>query len=107
MQKASEWLLSFNSNPNTQIQSMLKQKRDHPSSTIKGSITGGKGGVGKTSISLKMATELSKVGFKVLLIDCDYNLSNTAINLGLPIEKPKNPPHTPPRICANCEILSD
>lgn len=86
MQKTSEWLLSFNSNVNAQVQSVLSQKKDYPSKTIKACITGGKGGVGKTSISLKMAKELAKTGFKVLLIDCDYNLSNTAIKLGLPIE---------------------
>ncbi len=48
-------------------------------------ITGGKGGVGKTSISLKMAKEISQQVNRVLLIDCDYNLSNTAIKLGRPL----------------------
>lgn len=86
MHKTSEWLFSFNSNANSQIQAVLSQKKDYPSKTIKVSITGGKGGVGKTSMSLKMAKELAKTGFKVLLIDCDYNLSNTAIKLGLPVE---------------------
>ncbi len=45
-------------------------------------ITGGKGGVGKTSTALKMAKVLSE-NKKVLLIDCDHNLSNTAIKLGV------------------------
>jgi flagellar biosynthesis protein FlhG len=52
---------------------------------VKISVTGGKGGVGKTSIALRMARELGELGHRVLLVDCDTNLSNTAIKLGLPI----------------------
>ena len=32
-----------------------------------------------------MSKALSELGYKVLLIDCDANLGNTAIRLGLPI----------------------
>ena len=48
-------------------------------------VTGGKGGVGKTSVALKLSLELTRYGKKVLLVDCDHNLSNTAIKLGLPL----------------------
>lgn len=47
------------------------------------SVSSGKGGVGKTSISLRLARELSESGYKVLVVDCDYNLSNTSIKLDL------------------------
>ena len=56
-----------------------------PAKTI--SITSGKGGVGKTFISLKLARILADQGYKVLLIDCDVNLANTAIKLGLPVNQ--------------------
>ena len=49
------------------------------------SITGGKGGVGKTSITLKIAKVLSEWGHRVLVLDCDYNLSNTMVKLRLPV----------------------
>ena len=49
------------------------------------SITGGKGGVGKTSIAIKMSQLLANSKSKVLLIDMDTNLSNTSIKLGVPI----------------------
>lgn len=85
MQKTSEWLLSFNSHYHHQIKSLLDSRKSKREKSITVSITGGKGGVGKTSVSLKLSKELSNQGFKVLLIDCDYNLSNTALKLGLPI----------------------
>lgn len=86
MQKTSEWLLSFNSHSQQQIQSLLAERKAKNNKTVTVSITGGKGGVGKTSISLKMAKELARAGHKTLLIDCDYNLANTALKLGLPIQ---------------------
>jgi len=85
MSKASDWLVSFNSHYQDQINAMLAEKKTSHRESVTISITGGKGGVGKTSVSLKLAKELSKQNKKVLLIDCDYNLSNTAIKLGLPL----------------------
>ncbi|KZY64204.1 hypothetical protein A3735_09185 [Oleiphilus sp. HI0061] len=46
-------------------------------------ITGGKGGVGKTSVSINLAIALSKSGSKVCLLDGDTGLANTNIMLGL------------------------
>ncbi|MBT4791603.1 MAG: AAA family ATPase [Halobacteriovoraceae bacterium] len=85
MEKTSEWLRSFNSNQVRDLNSIASLKKPTEKTTQTISITGGKGGVGKTSVSLKMAKELAAQGNKVLLIDCDYNLSNTAIKLGLPL----------------------
>lgn len=78
MKSAGEWLLAQNSFTEEESFEAKKQAK-----TI--SITSGKGGVGKTSISLKLGQMLADEGSKVLLIDCDYNLSNTAVKLGLPI----------------------
>ena len=47
------------------------------------SVTGGKGGVSKSSITLKLAQELSHRGNRVLVLDCDFNLSNTQLKMGL------------------------
>ncbi len=73
---AFEWLNSYRTN--------ISQK-EHPFSKRAKSIAiaSGKGGVGKTSMALKLSRALGESGKKVLCIDFDYNLSNTALKLGL------------------------
>ncbi len=78
----SHWLMSqrsdFGPSEKLNLNSISTKKR-----TI--AIASGKGGVGKTTASLMLAKELVESGNKVLVIDCDYNLSNTAVKLGLPL----------------------
>ena len=45
-------------------------------------VTGGKGGVGKTSIALNLGLVLSRMGKRVLLLDGDTDLANINIMLG-------------------------
>jgi flagellar biosynthesis protein FlhG len=46
-------------------------------------ITGGKGGVGKTSVSVNLATGLANAGRRVVLLDGDLGLANVDVLLGL------------------------
>ena len=71
----SDWLVSQNK--------YSSKKTSQKAKTI--SVTAGKGGVGKTSVAVKMAKIMASKGYKVLLLDCDTNLSNTVVKLGLPI----------------------
>jgi flagellar biosynthesis protein FlhG len=84
MQKTSEWLMSFRTQPLSNSRPAANFNINRAAKKV--SVTGGKGGVGKTSVALRMAKELGRLGYKVLLIDCDTNLSNTAIKLGLPLD---------------------
>jgi flagellar biosynthesis protein FlhG len=46
-------------------------------------VTGGKGGVGKTSVAVNLATALSRRGRSVVLLDGDLGLANADVLLGL------------------------
>jgi flagellar biosynthesis protein FlhG len=52
------------------------------------SVTSGKGGVGKTNISVNLAVCLAKFGKRVVLLDADLGLANVDVLLGL--TPPKN-----------------
>ena len=51
--------------------------------TLSVALLSGKGGVGKTNMSLNMACALHQMGFKTLLMDCDLGLANLDVLLGI------------------------
>ncbi|EXJ09322.1 MULTISPECIES: MinD/ParA family protein [Nitrincola] len=56
-------------------------KQAHPVKVI--AVTGGKGGVGKTNVSVNLSTALSDMGRRVVLMDADLGLANVDVLLGL------------------------
>jgi len=51
------------------------------------SVTSGKGGVGKTNLSVNLACMLAEAGKRVVLLDADLGLANVDVMLGLTPEK--------------------
>ena len=57
---------------------------NHPVQVI--AVTGGKGGIGKTNVSVNLSLALAELGRRVVLLDADLGLANVDVLLGL---KPK------------------
>lgn len=65
-----------------QLRKMMQQTDSRPKARVI-TVTSGKGGVGKTSISLNLAIQLSRLGKKVVLFDADFGLANIEVMLGV------------------------
>ena len=79
------------------------RKMNQPSLTKVIAVTGGKGGVGKTNITLNTAISMAKLGKRVLVLDADLGLANVDVMLGL--RAGKNLSHVLSGECTLDEIL--
>ena len=55
----------------------------HPRPVRAIAVTGGKGGVGKTNLSVNLGVAAAEMGQKVMLLDADLGLANIDVVLGL------------------------
>lgn len=67
------------------------------------SVTGGKGGVGKTNLTLNTAIACAKQGKRVMVLDADLGLANIDVMLGLRVDR--NLSHVLNGDCTLDEIL--
>ncbi len=77
---------------NDQIKRLLElrrlQNKRETNSTLVVSVCSGKGGTGKSFVSLNLAYKLSRLNKKVLVIDFDFNLSNLHLLLNETVKEP-------------------
>jgi flagellar biosynthesis protein FlhG len=64
-----------------QASALQQTARQRPVKVI--AVTSGKGGVGKTSVSVNLATAMAIAGKKAMLLDADLGLANVDVMLGL------------------------
>lgn len=66
-----------------QLRNIIKQqnKQQHLARVI--TVTSGKGGVGKSNISVNLAIQLSRLDKKVVILDADFGLANVEVMLGI------------------------
>jgi len=79
------------------------RKMSRPSFTKVIAVTGGKGGVGKTNITLNTAISMAKLGKRVMVLDADLGLANVDVMLGLRVGK--NLSHVLSGECTLDEVL--
>ena len=64
------------------LRKMMQQEEKKPVARVI-TVTSGKGGVGKTSISLNLAIQMAKLGKRVVVFDADFGLANIEVMLGI------------------------
>lgn len=66
-----------------QLRNIIKKqnKREHLARVI--TVTSGKGGVGKSNVSLNLAIQLSRLHKRVVVLDADFGLANVEVMLGI------------------------
>ena len=65
-----------------QLRKMMQQTESKPKARVI-TVTSGKGGVGKTSISINLAIQLTRLGKRVVVFDADFGLANIEVMLGV------------------------
>lgn len=65
------------------LRNIIKQqnKREHLARVI--TVTSGKGGVGKSNVSVNLAIQLGRLGKRVVILDADFGLANIEVMLGI------------------------
>lgn len=66
-----------------QLRKLVRQQNAHKGCSRVITITSGKGGVGKSSTSVNLAVEMTRLGKKVVIFDADFGLANIEVMFGI------------------------
>ncbi len=66
----------------TKLRQLVQEEQSMSAARVL-AVTSGKGGVGKTSISVNLAIEIAKMGKRVVILDADFGLANVEVMLGI------------------------
>jgi len=64
------------------LRRMIQQSEPKPAARVI-TVTSGKGGVGKSNISINLAIQMSRLGKRVVVFDADFGLANIEVMLGV------------------------
>lgn len=66
-----------------QLRKLVQNKERPPQIARVITVTSGKGGVGKSSISVNLAIQFRRLGKRVVILDADFGLANVEVMLGI------------------------
>ncbi len=66
----------------SELRRMMSQAEIKPEARVI-TVTSGKGGVGKSSISLNLAIQMARMGKRIVVLDADFGLANIEVMLGV------------------------
>ena len=67
----------------TRLRSIIKQNQVAPANAARVmTVTSGKGGVGKSNVSINLAVQFKKMGQRVIIFDADFGLANIEVMFG-------------------------
>ncbi len=66
-----------------QLRNIMKRQSQQSKVARVITVTSGKGGVGKSSISVNLAIQMGKLGKRVIILDADFGLANVEVMLGI------------------------
>lgn len=65
------------------LRNIIKMQNQQPHVARVLTVTSGKGGVGKSSLSVNLAVQFSRLGKKVVVLDADFGLANVEVMFGV------------------------
>ncbi len=66
-----------------QLRNIVKQQNKKQRSARVITVTSGKGGVGKSNVSVNLAIQMSRLGKRAVILDADFGLANIEVMLGV------------------------